>query len=323
MLRFIQSSGQTAALEGERGERCVEVYQLIYFVAVAKYEHITRAAAELHISQSTLSAGLKKLETELELKLYSRTAKGIVLTPEGRIFLHRAARIVSEIDSAEQMMAQLARQSGGMRMRIACAEILGLSGVIYEAEKRMLALEPDMCFSNLFEEYGDNGDLLISGQADLLLTYSHITRAEIEWQKLCDDRLLLVVRDDSPLAGRSFVSMSELADGKLIAPREHCFLRDHLDVLFAELKMFTPINIFICFSETDIPMLVEQGMGRAVVTGLWWKQYCRSRNNARLRAVAIDAAGAGLELGTARLTGLPHRFKCDSIIEIIKDLVKD
>lgn len=300
----------------------MEVHQLIYFVTVAKYEHITRAAAELHISQSTLSAALKKLEAELELKLYERTAKGIVLTPEGRIFLHRAARIVSEIDNAGQIMAQLAKQNGGLRLRIACGETLGLSGIVYEAERRMIAEEPGMCFSNLFEVYGNNGAMLLSGDADLLLTYSKISRPEIEWRKLCNDEMLLLVREEDELGLRKNVSMNELAGIKLIAPVEHSFLRDHLDVMFGDVNMFTPTNIFICFSEQDVPHLVESGMGCAVVTGLWWRQYCR-RGGGRLRAVEIDDGAAMLELGAAKLTDMPHSQRCDSVIEKIKNIIAE
>ncbi len=300
----------------------MEVHQLIYFVTVAKYEHITRAAAELHISQSTLSSALKKLEAELELKLYERTAKGIVLTPEGRIFLHRAARIVSEIDNAGYIMAQLAKQNGGMRLHIACGETLGLSGIVYETERQLLEEEKGMCFTNLFEEYGNNGAMLLSGTADLLLTYSRITRPEIEWHRLSGDRMLLLVREDNELAQRKSVCMNELADVKLIAPIEHCFLRDHIDVLFGDVNMFTPTNIFICFSESDIPNLVELGMGCAVVTELWWRQ-CRSKGAGRLCTIEIEGSAAKLELGAARLINMPHSQLCNSFIEKIKNILAE
>ncbi len=298
----------------------MEVHQLVYFITVAKYEHITRAAAELHISQSTLSAALKKLESELELKLYERTAKGVVLTSEGRIFLHRAVRIISEIESTGQMMAQLAKQNGGLRLHIACGETLGLSEIVYEAERQMAADEPGICFTNLFEEYGNNGAMLLSGDADMLFTYSKIYRPEIEWHKLCDDEMLLLVRKDDEHEMRKKVSMSELADIKLIAPVEHSFLRDHLDVMFGGVNMFTPTNISSCFSEADIPFLVESGMGCAIVTGLWWRQYCR-RGVGKLHAVEIADGTAKLELGVARLTDMPHSERCGSIIEKIKNII--
>ena len=298
----------------------MEVHQLAYFITVAKYEHITRAAAELHISQSTLSAALKKLESELELKLYERTAKGVVLTSEGRIFLHRAVRIISEIESTGQMMAQLAKQNGGLRLRIACGETLGLSGIVYEAERQMASDEPGICFTNLFEEYGNNGAMLLSGDADMLFTYSKFYRPEIEWHKLCDDEMLLLVRKEDEYEMRKKVSMSELADIKLIAPVEHSFLRDHLDVMFGGVNMFTPTNISSCFSEADIPFLVENGMGCAIVTGLWWRQYC-GRDVGKLHAVEIADGTAKLELGVARLTDMPHSERCSSIIEIIKNII--
>ena len=69
--------------------------QLEYFVAVARAEHFGRAAASLYVSQSALSEGIRKLETELGVPLIRRGRTFQGLTPEGELVLKWAQRILS------------------------------------------------------------------------------------------------------------------------------------------------------------------------------------------------------------------------------------
>ena len=78
------------------------VRQLIYLVAVARNRHFARAAAECHVSQPTLSAGIRKLEEELGTPLVIRGHRFLGLTPEGERVLAWAQRIILDYDSLKQ-----------------------------------------------------------------------------------------------------------------------------------------------------------------------------------------------------------------------------
>ena len=67
----------------------MELNQLRYFQIVAKYEQMTRAAEELHISQSSLSKTISMLEKDVGAKLFDRMGNRIVLNAVGRAFLSR------------------------------------------------------------------------------------------------------------------------------------------------------------------------------------------------------------------------------------------
>jgi molybdenum-dependent DNA-binding transcriptional regulator ModE len=80
------------------GCAAVSIAQLEYFVAVAEEGHLTRAAARLHISQPPLTRAVHKLEAELGVPLFERTARGMQLLPAGQRLLARAREILALLE---------------------------------------------------------------------------------------------------------------------------------------------------------------------------------------------------------------------------------
>jgi DNA-binding transcriptional LysR family regulator len=81
------------------------VRQMMYLVAVARERHFARAADACHVSQPTLSAGLRKLEEELGMPLVIRGHRFLGLTPEGERVLSWAKQIIADYDSLRQDLA--------------------------------------------------------------------------------------------------------------------------------------------------------------------------------------------------------------------------
>ncbi|OEU80883.1 MAG: hypothetical protein BA873_12715 [Desulfobulbaceae bacterium C00003063] len=77
----------------------MELYQLRTFAAVAKTKHLTQAAEQLAISQPAVSAQIKALEEEFHLLLFVRTSKGMLLTPEGKILLRYAEKVLADSET--------------------------------------------------------------------------------------------------------------------------------------------------------------------------------------------------------------------------------
>lgn len=74
--------------------------RLAYFAAVARHEHVTRAAHELSVPQSTLSRAMVRLETDLGVALFARRGRSVSLTPAGRTFLSTVERALTEVERA-------------------------------------------------------------------------------------------------------------------------------------------------------------------------------------------------------------------------------
>ena len=87
-----------------------EIRQLRYVLAVAEHGSVSRAATELHLSQSALSEALRKLELELGVELFSRGGRGVTPTAAGEALLTAGAEAVRAFDAA--LAAARARRAG-------------------------------------------------------------------------------------------------------------------------------------------------------------------------------------------------------------------
>ena len=76
--------------------------QIRYVVAVADTNSMNEAAKRLYISQPTLSSAIKDLETEINITIFTRTNKGVILTSEGEEFLGYARQVLNQMELLEE-----------------------------------------------------------------------------------------------------------------------------------------------------------------------------------------------------------------------------
>lgn len=98
--------------------------QLRIFVAVAEFEHFTRASRHLNLTQSTTSSAVAALEARYATKLFDRVGRRIALTEAGRLFLVEAKAVLARATTAETMLADLAGLARGS-LRISSTQTVG------------------------------------------------------------------------------------------------------------------------------------------------------------------------------------------------------
>ncbi len=92
----------------------MELYQLRTFAAVAEEGHLTRAAERLHVSQPAVSGQIKALEQELDVRLFDRSASGMVLTVAGKALLASAQRVLTAAEELKQNARRLTGEIAGV-----------------------------------------------------------------------------------------------------------------------------------------------------------------------------------------------------------------
>lgn len=86
----------------------VDLRSLGYFVAVAEELNVVRAAARLHMSQPPLSRAIKQLEGDLGGELFTRSARGMALTPAGEALLPEAREVLARVGALRSLVSQAA-----------------------------------------------------------------------------------------------------------------------------------------------------------------------------------------------------------------------
>ncbi len=107
----------------------MELRNIRYFIAVAEELHFGKAAERVHIAQPALSIQIRRLETELDGRLFERSKRSVSLTEAGRLFLHEAKQIVEKADIAEATARRAFRGEIG-RLRIAFTGNSAYSGLL-------------------------------------------------------------------------------------------------------------------------------------------------------------------------------------------------
>ncbi|MEU6844655.1 LysR substrate-binding domain-containing protein [Streptomyces sp. NPDC046716] len=107
----------------------MELRHLRYFVAVAEESHFGRAAARLHVTQSTLSTQVKALEREVGGPVFARTSRRVELTEAGELLLVEARRTLAQADRAMDVARQSVRGETGA-VRIGFSGIAVLEGTL-------------------------------------------------------------------------------------------------------------------------------------------------------------------------------------------------
>ena len=102
----------------------MKLTQLRYFQGICRWGSLSRAARELHISQSVLSGTIKELEEEFGVLLFSRSGRGLVLTKEGKFFLGEAESLLDHADQVEERMRQF--KNAGQTVHLGVSPMLSV-----------------------------------------------------------------------------------------------------------------------------------------------------------------------------------------------------
>lgn len=170
----------------------MELNQLRYFQTVAKYEQMTKAAEELHISQSSLSKTISMLEKDVGAKLFDRLGNRIVLNSVGKSFLRRVDRLLLELEDA--VHEANASDYGAIHF---AANIPGLCTQYID---RFLRENPRVTLRQSLMDSVQMAAALESGDLDCALSFADISSEKITWTKLIHEEMLLLVSKQHTLS---------------------------------------------------------------------------------------------------------------------------
>ncbi|HXV93253.1 MAG TPA: LysR family transcriptional regulator, partial [Pseudonocardia sp.] len=187
----------------------MDLRQLEYFVAVAEEQNFTRAAKRVHISQSGVSAQIRRLERELGAELFDRSARTATLTTAGKAALEHAYTALAAAAALRQAASDV---TGLIRGRLTVGMIIGCTVTpLFDAFAAFHRAHPGVEISLL----EDNSDRLVegvrAGTIDLaLIGTAPDTRDGLDALTIISERLVVAVPAGHPFAERRRVTLRDL-----------------------------------------------------------------------------------------------------------------
>ena len=235
----------------------MELRQLRAFVHVTHAGTFTRAAEELHLTQSAVSTAIAKLEAELGFELLRRTSRGVELTEAGQTVFERAREIVA---SADAIRSDLAALRGLLEGTVALGTMLppgpiDLPGLLasFHAEHPGVTVRV---------REGSAPDILAGlrrDELDVAFTGVEPEALEdgLEGERLLGEELVLITPP-----GRPALALGDLTDVPFVGYRRGSALRDTID---RAVRAATPEIVFETDELVSVRELVARGLGVSIV----------------------------------------------------------
>ena len=240
----------------------MDFHHLKYFVEVADQKSFSKAARNLHISQSAISRTIKALEDELGVVLFMRNAKSVELTDGGTIFLTHAKRVVFMFEHLKTDFENEFRlEQGSIRIGIPpitdapiFAQLLGEFKKVYP----QIDLE-------LYEQGSKKVEISVQeGLIDIGIICTKPNPKEFESFYLTSDPLSVIVPKTSPLAKEPEIRLDMLSEESFVLHKDDFNLHD--DILSNCKKIgFTPKIVFETSQRDLMLQTVSSGLGVAIL----------------------------------------------------------
>lgn len=227
----------------------MNLYQLHYFRKLAELQHYTRAAKELFISQPTLSDAISSLEKELDVPLFQKQGRNIILTKYGEMFYEYVDKALGILDEGTIKVKNLKGELGGIinlgtTFTIQDDYLPELINNYRRVHGPKIHINTHQGFSNyLIESLRDETlDVAFCGMRDDV--------PNIEYHPITSRELVLAVQSEHPLSTKKSIDLSEVRDYHLLTYRRGTPIGAQMTELIEKYDLQNTIQLY----DDDITM---------------------------------------------------------------------
>ncbi len=293
----------------------MELKQLRYFVGVNEAGSLLQASARLHIAQPALGQQISSLEHELGVKLFTRSTRGMSLTPDGRVFLEHAKVVLADANRAKEAVRQSSGELQGqvvlgLPTTVALAATVPIVQACRERYPR-IRLQVIEAYSGFLREW------LQMGRLDLALLFGDETDPELLKRVLLEERLSLVAAPGKSAVGKT-IRLRQIANMELVLPgKEHGLRRIIDDVCLQQgitLNVVAEID-----SLTSVKKAVASGIGNTILSQ---SSVIEEVESNQLQAAAISDAAMKRRVVCATSITRPTTQASAAVIGLATELIR-
>lgn len=213
----------------------MDMTQLQYFKMIAECGSLTKAARQLHVSQPAMSAMLKKLERELGVELFDRSANRIHLNQTGEIALIHVNHILKSMEKMREDLLSAAKHHASLSIAF-CDP-----GVRWFCVPRLSVFCPELQIHDELYEGGAYAELLREREFDVAVSPGKIEDEGVICRPFLKDRVFLSVPCDSRLRNFASISLKDIPSQPLLYPQIGGHFLRQIEKVISEQKL--PITL--------------------------------------------------------------------------------
>lgn len=289
----------------------LEIRHLRMVAAVADSGSVTRAASEVHLTQSAVSHQLRDLEERLGTPLFLRVGKRMVPTAAGERVLSTARRVLGEIAAAEDDVRRIGtNEAGVLRVCTQCNTGYHWLPPLVEAFRRK---HPRVDVAIAVECTTRPLEALLEGRLDLAIVTQQVRDSRVRVRPLFDDEHAAIVSPDHPFASRTFVRPEDFAGERLL------LYSGSTEDSFTVKRILRPAGVqperisFVMLTEAILEM-VKARLGISVMQTWTIEPAIRS---GEVRAIPITRAGIRRRWSAATLRAAQSAPHVDAFVELL------
>lgn len=239
--------------------------ELRYIVTLAQEQHFGRAAERCHVSQPTLSVGVKKLEDELGVLIFERTKSAVRLTPVGEGIVTQAQKVLEQAQSIREL-AQAGKNQLAAPLKVGAIYTVG-PYMFPHLIPQLHRVAPDMPL--YIEENFTHvlRDKLRTGELDAIIIALPFQEADVLTKPLYDEPFYVLMPANHPWSKKETIDASMLNDKSLLLLGEgHCFRDQVLEACPTTRKGEAPSHTTVESSSLEtIRHMVASGLGVSIL----------------------------------------------------------
>lgn len=244
----------------------IDTEALRTFIAVHRQKGFSGAARMLRRTQPAISTRIRLLEQQLGVRLFERTAKGILLSQAGRVLLPRAEAVIAALGDAEQAVRGLRKEAAGPIDLVLVGTLA--STTLTSVLKVFAARHPDVTLNLRTARSLEVSELVRNGEATIGLRYDRDRSDDLAYEQIGSDPMVIACGATHRFAGKSLRSLKPLKDERWLAfpeiPGKREIPASHIWSIFLALGLgeisWSPVD-----SLNAQKRLVEAGSGLALL----------------------------------------------------------
>jgi LysR family nitrogen assimilation transcriptional regulator len=300
----------------------VEFRQLRYFTAIIESGSFSKAADQAHVVQSALSQQIAALESELQVTLLVRSAKGVTPTAAGMLFYQQVQHLLRQVEHAKMMVRESeGKPSGPVSIGLPNSTAANLSLPLLEA---CLSRYPKIELHIMEGMSRQLHQTLVNARVDMIVQFSGQPEHGLRVRRLATEELFLISSIRGKKVDRKIttISVDSMREMPLLLPEKGNGLRDLLDKVLAgtgvEIKPLAELG-----SATTLAEAAKKGIGATVLP---WGAFHREHAAGRLHVHRIENLPIKRDLLLCVSSTMPLTSAAQAVhalvIEVVQQLVK-